>query len=236
MNNSSSTTIVKFMRILVIEDNEKLAKSLKKGLEQEGYAADYVLDGEAGERRISLKQYVYDAVILDLMLPKKNGIDVCKSWRSQNIVIPVLILTARDTTGDKITGLDSGADDYLVKPFDNEELLARLRALLRRPHQALANILTAGNLTLNPVTKKITCKGVDLALSLKEFTLLEYFMRNPNQVLSREQIMEHVWNYDFNSFANIVDAHVKNLRKKLSQVHYEQVLETVRGMGYRLTV
>ena len=222
------------MRILIIEDQEKLAKSLKKGLEQEGYAADYLLDGEVGERRIASKQQDYDAVILDLMLPKKNGLDVCKSWRDQNITVPVLMLTAKDSTGDKILGLDSGADDYLVKPFENEELLARLRALLRRPRKALASKLIVKDLVLDPVSKKVTCKNQELPLSLKEFVLLEYLMRSPNQVLSREQIMEHVWNYDFNSFANIVDAHVKNLRKKLSQVNYDHVIETVRGMGYRL--
>jgi DNA-binding response OmpR family regulator len=222
------------MRVLIIEDQEKLAKSLKKGLEQEGYAADYVLDGEAGQRRIEIKKNDYDVVILDLMLPKKDGIEVCKSWRSQNITIPVLMLTAKDAMPDKITGLDSGADDYMVKPFGNEELLARLRALLRRPKKSLLPDLIVGSLNINSVTKKVTCKGIEIPVSLKEFMLLEYFMRNPNQVLSREQILEHVWNYDFNSFANIVDAHVKNLRKKLSKTNYGTSIETVRGMGYRL--
>jgi DNA-binding response OmpR family regulator len=224
------------MRILIIEDQEKLAKSLKKGLEQEGYAADYLLDGESGQRRIETKQQDYDAVILDLMLPKKDGIEVCQSWRSQNIAIPVLMLTAKDAVSDKVVGLDGGADDYMVKPFGHQELLARLRALLRRPRQTLPIKLVVGDLLLDTSNKQALCKNIKLPLTVKEFVLLEYFMRNPNQVLSRRQILEHIWNYDFDSFANVVDVHVKNLRKKLSKMHYEQVLETVRGMGYRLTV
>jgi DNA-binding response OmpR family regulator len=224
------------MRILIVEDQEKLAKSLKKGLEQEGYAADYVLDGESGQRRIEVKQHDYDAVILDLMLPKKDGIEVCKNWRKQNIMIPVLMLTAKDAMSDKVVGLDGGADDYMVKPFGHQELLARLRALLRRPRQTLPTKLIVGDLALDTSNKQAVCKNIKLPLTIKEFSLLEYFMRNPNQVLSREQILEHIWNYDFDSFANVVDVHVKNLRKKLSKAHYEHVLETVRGVGYRLTV
>jgi len=224
------------MRILIIEDQEKLAKSLKKGLEQQGYAADYLLDGESGQRRIEVKQHDYDAVILDLMLPKKDGIEVCKSWRGQNITIPVLMLTAKDAMSDKVLGLDCGADDYMVKPFGHQELLARLRALLRRPRQTLQAKLIVGDLVLDTVKKQAICKNAELPLTVKEFSLLEYFMRNPNQVLSREQILEHIWNYDFDSFANVVDVHVKNLRKKLSKMRYEHALQTVRGMGYRLTV
>ena len=224
------------MRILIIEDQEKLAKSLKKGLEQKGYVADYLLDGESGQRRIEMKQQDYDAVILDLMLPKRNGIEVCKNWRSQNISIPVLMLTAKDTMADKVSGLDCGADDYLVKPFSYEELLARLRALLRRPRQALPTDLTAGDLHLNSAQKLITCRGRQLDLTAKEFVLLQYFMRNPNLVLSKEQILQHVWNYDSSAFSNIVDAHIKNIRKKLYKAQYDQVLQTVRGMGYSLKV
>jgi DNA-binding response OmpR family regulator len=224
------------MRILIIEDQEKLAKSLKKGLEQKGYVADYLLDGESGQRRIEMKEKDYDAVILDLMLPKRNGMEVCKNWRNQNISIPVLMLTAKDTLPDKILGLDCGADDYMVKPFSHEELTARLRALFRRPKQTLPTNLTVGDLVLNPSKKIITCKGLELPLTAKEFVLLAYFMRNHNVVLSKEQILEHVWNYDADSFSNIVDAHIKNLRKKLSKVHYEHALETVRGMGYQLKV
>lgn len=222
------------MRILIIEDQEKLAKSLKKGLEQKGYAADYLLDGEAGQRRIEMKEHDYDAVILDIMLPKRDGIEVCKNWRAQNITIPVLMLTAKDTMADKVVGLDFGADDYLVKPFGHEELLARLRALLRRPRQALPSNLIVGELVLNPAKKLVTCKNIELPVTAKEFMLLEYFMRNPNVVLSKEQILEHAWNYESDTFSNIVDAHIKNLRKKLQKVHYEHILETVRGMGYRL--
>jgi DNA-binding response OmpR family regulator len=146
------------------------------------------------------------------------------------------MLTAKDAMGDKVVGLDSGADDYMIKPFGHQELLARLRALLRRPRQTLPVKLVVGSLVIDTSNKEAVCKNNKLPLTVKEFSLLEYFMRNPNQVLSREQILEHIWNYDFNSFANVVDVHVKNLRKKLSKVNYEHVLQTIRGMGYKLTV
>ncbi|MDE2312219.1 MAG: response regulator transcription factor [Patescibacteria group bacterium] len=222
------------MRILIIEDQEKLAKALKKGLEQEGYSADYVLDGETGQRRIESKPADYDAVILDIMLPKKNGLEVCRDWRRQNIMVPVLMLTAKDAEMDKITGLDTGADDYLVKPFSDKELQARLRALLRRPRQALASELKVGDLNLHAGTHKIFCRGQEIFLTLKQFSLLEYLMRHPGQVLSREQLLEHVWDYSYDAFTNIVDAHIKNLRKKLKKANYEYALETIRGVGYRL--
>lgn len=224
------------MRILIVEDNEKLAKSLKKGLEQEGFAADYVLDGEAGQRRIENKQHDYDAVILDIMLPKKDGLAVCRSWREQNINIPVLMLTARDTLNDKVAGLDLGADDYLIKPFGHEELMARLRALLRRPRQSLPARLKVGDLILDSAAKEAYCKNRELGLTLKQFSLLEYLMRHQGQVISREQLLEHVWDFSYDAFTNIVDAHVKNLRKKLKQANYEHVLETIRGVGYRIKI
>jgi DNA-binding response OmpR family regulator len=222
------------MRVLIIEDQEKLAAALKKGLEQEGYSADYLLDGETGQRRIENKPQDYDAVILDILLPKKSGIEVCKAWRDQNIMIPIIMLTAKDTVKDKVAGLDSGADDYMIKPFGHEELLARLRALLRRPRESLPTELRVRDLVLNQATKKVYCRGNEIPLTTKQFALLEYLMRHPNQVLSREQILEHVWDYSYDAFTNIVDAHIKNLRKRLNLENYGENLETIRGMGYRL--
>lgn len=222
------------MKILLTEDNEKLAISIKKGLEQEGYAVDVLLNGEEAERRMITSASDYDAMVLDVMLPGKDGISVCHSLREANIMTPIIILTAKDTTSDKIAGLDAGADDYLIKPFSFEELLARLRAVLRRPQEVAPLILKANNLELNTNTKAITVDGIPVLLTLREFGILEYLLRHPNQVVSREQILAHVWDYSFDSFSNVVDVHIKNLRKKIS--HYEKTLETLRGMGYRLTV
>lgn len=222
------------MKLLIVEDEEKLAQSLKKGLEKEGYAVDYVLDGDAGQRRIELCRKDYDLIIMDLMLPKKDGFEVVKNVRAQNILNPILVLTARDTTEDKIVALDGGADDYLIKPFSFEELLARIRALLRRPEQVLPTELKIKDLTLNTSTRRVTRGNRELPLTLKEFGLLEYLMRHPNQVLSREQILDHLWDFAFDSFSNVVDVHIKNLRKKVDNGHHEKLLETIRGVGYRI--
>lgn len=222
------------MRILIVEDEEKLALSLKKGLEKEGFAVDYIMDGEAGERRIIISHKDYDLIILDLMLPGKDGFQICKSAREQKITTPILVLTARDATDDKVAALDAGADDYLVKPFSFEELMARVRALLRRPEQTLPNELVAKDLKLDTVTRQVTRKGKELNLTLKEFNLLEYLMRHADQVLTREQILDHLWDFAFDSFSNVVDVHIKNLRKKIDGAHHEKLLETIRGVGYRI--
>ncbi|MEK9158313.1 MAG: two-component system response regulator RppA [Patescibacteria group bacterium] len=222
------------MRILIVEDEEKLAQALKKGLEKEGYAVDYLTDGLAGERRIILSHKDYDLVILDLMLPSKNGFEICESVRSLKITTPILVLTARDATDDKIIALNVGADDYIVKPFSFEELLARMKALLRRPEQLLPNELNVQDLHLDSVTRKVTKKGQEVNLTLKEFNLLEYLMRNPDRVLTREQITDHLWDFAFDSFSNVVDAHIKNLRKKIGDSDNEKILETIRGVGYRI--
>ncbi|OGN16512.1 MAG: DNA-binding response regulator [Candidatus Yanofskybacteria bacterium RIFCSPHIGHO2_02_FULL_50_12] len=222
------------MRVLIVEDEEKLAQSLKKGLEKEGYAVDYVMDGEAGQRRIEVSHKDYDAVVLDLMLPKKDGFEVAKAVRAADIKIPILVLTARDATDDKVQALDAGADDYLVKPFSIQELMARLRALLRRPEQALPIELTVRDLRLNTTTRKVYRQDEEIVLTLKEFGLLEYLMRHPNQVLTREQILDHLWDFAFDSFSNVVDVHMKNLRKKIDGQHSEKLLETIRGVGYRI--
>lgn len=222
------------MKILIVEDNEKLARSLKKGLEQEGYAVDCIWDGETGQERIETHHEDYDLVILDIMLPQKDGLEVCRDIRKQNITVPVVILTAKDTTEDKIIGLDSGADDYLVKPFSFEELLARIRALLRRPVNALVPELKVRDLTLNPGTRKVYRAGKEIGLTLKEFGLLEYFMRNAGRVLDREQIFSHAWDFNSNAFSNVVDVHVKNLRKKVDHGQREKLFETIRGVGYQI--
>jgi DNA-binding response OmpR family regulator len=222
------------MKILIIEDDEKLAQALKGGLEKEGFAADFVLDGETGQRRISLYSRDYDLVILDLMLPQKDGLTVLKNIREKGIEVPVLILTAKGTTDDIVSGLDRGADDYLIKPFSQKEFFARIRTLLRRPKHALPKELRLRDLTLNHVSKKVFRRKKEIPLTLKEFSLLEYLMRHPNQVITREQILFNLWDFNFDSFSNVVDVHVKNLRKKIGDGKRRSIVETVRGVGYRI--
>ena len=221
------------MKILVIEDDEKLSKALKIGLEKEGFAVDAITDGEMGERRLKVNHMNYDLVILDLILPRMSGIEICRSIRAKGILLPILILTGMDETEDKVLALDAGADDYLTKPFSVQELLARVRALLRRPKEALPTELHVRDVILSPSTRKVHRAGNEIPLTLKEFGVLEYFMRHPNQVVNRDQILDHVWDFDFASFSNIVDVHINNLRKKLNTGGEENYLETIRGVGYR---
>lgn len=222
------------MKILIAEDNEKLASLLKKGLESKGYAVDCVADGEEAQSRIEFNHEDYDLIILDLMMPKKTGFEVCQNTRNNKIFIPILILTAKDSTTDKITALDMGADDYLVKPFSFKELLARIRALLRRPKKLLPTELRMRDILLDPATRKVSRNGQEIKLTLKEFSLLEYLMRHPNQVLNREQILDNIWDFGFDSFSNVIDVHIKNLRKKLRDTEKNKMLETIRGVGYKL--
>lgn len=222
------------MRLLLVEDNEKLAGSLKRGLEQEGYAVDAALDGEAGWKKLMAGLEDYNLLIMDLTLPKIDGLDLCRNIRKEGITLPIIMLTARDTVEDKIIGLDSGADDYLVKPFSFEELLARLRSCLRRPREVLPGELRVKDLVLDAAAAKVFRGGTEIKLTLKELRLLEYFMRHPNQVLLREQIIGHLWDFDFDSVSNVLDAHMKNLRRKIDGDYEEKLFETVRGMGYRL--
>jgi DNA-binding response OmpR family regulator len=221
------------MRILIVEDQENLAKLVKKGLESEGFAADYVLDGEAGFRRISMNHQDYDLVILDWMLPKKNGNEICREVRANKIEIPILMLTARDGKKDMVEGLDCGADDYLTKPFSFDILLARIRAVLRRPKAVLPLEFKCGAIVLNPATKKVTAGEQDVKLTLKEFALLEYLMRSKGATVTRDQILSNVWDFAFDSFANVVDVHITNLRKKIGDKD-AKIIETVRGVGYRM--
>jgi len=233
------------VRILVVEDAEKLARALKSGLEAEGYAVDVLYDGDAARRRFAARRGVpdaagsgdqlpYDLLVLDVMLPGVDGYTLCRELRDRGLTVPVLMLTARDTTADKVTGLDAGADDYLVKPFAFEELLARIRTLLRRPRYVLPPQLRLGALVLDPATREVSLAGEPLTLSPKELSLLELFLRHPGEVLSRERILERAWDEEFDSFSNIVDVYAGRLRRKLDRPGAGVVLETVRGAGYAL--
>lgn len=218
------------MRILVVEDNQKLAGYIQKALQQKSYSVDCAYDGESGEEKANLDEY--DLVILDIMLPGKDGLAVCKDLRRQNNLVPIILLTARDTLGDKILGLDSGADDYLVKPFELEELLARIRALLRRPESKIAEILSAQDVVVDSAASLIRKSGVPLQLTLKEYALLEYMIRNKNMTVTREQILDHCWDHAFDSFSNITDVYIKQLRRKLND-RDETYIKTIRGVGYQ---
>ncbi|MFA6421930.1 MAG: response regulator transcription factor [Candidatus Buchananbacteria bacterium] len=221
------------MRILIIEDQENLAKLIKTGLESEGFAADCVHDGIGGQTRIELYHDDYDLIVLDLMLPDRDGITICKNVREKNISTPILILTAKDGEADIVAGLNAGADDYLIKPFSFNILLARIQALLRRPKLALPAILKTRDITLNPLTKKVFVHDREARLTLKEFSLLEYLMRHPNQVMNREQIISNLWDFAYDSFSNIVDVHITNLRKKIGD-RDGRILQTVYGIGYKI--
>jgi DNA-binding response OmpR family regulator len=219
------------MRILVIEDEEKLNKGLVQGLQKRGYAVDFAFDGEEGEKLALWNNY--DLIILDIMMPKRDGRTVCRNLRSKGKNTPILFLTAKDSTEDKVIGLDDGADDYLIKPFSFEELTARIRTLLRRPPLATNTILELDELKIDTSTQIITVAGTVLDLTLREYGLLEYLLRHKGIVKTREDILEHVWDRFFDSFSNVVDVHLKNLRKKLPKV-YAKRIQTVWGKGYRL--
>lgn len=222
------------MKILIVEDETKLADALAKGLTMQGYSVDTVGDGKKALTRMSLHRNDYDLIILDLMLPSMDGHEICKTAREMGVTIPILILTARNETDTKVNLLLSGADDYLVKPFSFEELSARVRALLRRPTEAVPDVLRVDSIELNPVERTVRRDEKEIPLTLKEFGLLEYFMRHPNQVINREDLLSHLWDFNYESFSNVVDVHVKNLRRKLAMGGDPSVLETVRGIGYRL--
>lgn len=224
------------MKILLVEDEQKLAQALSRGLTHEGYAVDIIGDGKKALTRISLHRTDYDLIILDLMLPSMDGHEICRQVREWNITIPILILTARAETETKVDLLLSGADDYLVKPFSFAELCARVRALLRRPTEALPETLKIAGIELNPSERRVVRDGSEIELTLKEFGLLEYFMRHPNQVVNREDLLSHLWDFNYAGFSNVVDVHVKNLRRKLGTSGSGDILETVRGIGYRLAV
>jgi len=221
------------MQILVVEDEKKIANILKRGLSEENYTIDIAQDGEEALEKAEVNSY--DFIILDLMIPKVDGITVCKTLRSKNIDTPVLMLTAKDDIDDKIAGLDAGADDYVTKPFSVEEISARLRAMLRRGKKTTSVILSIEDVTLNPATKIVKRNGKELTLTAREYALLEYFMRNPNTVLSQSQILEHVWDYQYEGLSNIVETYIKYLRKKLKvNSQSKELIQTVRGLGYKM--
>ena len=219
------------MRILVVEDEPKLNKGIVKGLKARGYAVDFAYEGKAGETLA--KENPYDLIILDVMMPIRDGITVCKNLRTASITTPILFLTAKDATEDKLTRLDPGADDYLVKPFSFEELTARIRSLLRRPKQLITDILTLDELKMDTNAQQTTVAKKEIQLTTREHALLEYLLRNQNKVITREEILDHVWDNFYDSLSNVVDVHLKNLRKKLPKKYADRI-KTIRGKGYRL--
>ena len=220
------------MRILVIEDNHRLSSSLAANLAHEGYSVDAAYDGQEGQDLAELTPY--DLIILDILLPEKDGLQVCRDLRRRRIHTPILLLTARDSVDDRVQGLDCGADDYLVKPFAMRELLARLRALLRRQSPYTNGRLEMGDLVVDPVTHSVEREGRSIDLTPKEFALLEFLLYHPNQVVTRDMIEQHIWNYDFESESNVIDVYVRRLRRKIDDPFATKLLTTVRGVGYRL--
>jgi DNA-binding response OmpR family regulator len=224
--------IISFMRVLLVEDNRRLSSSLKLGLEDDGYAVDAAYTGIDGQELAEITPY--DVIILDIMLPGRDGLEVCQELRQQKNKTPILMLTARDAVEDRVRGLDSGADDYLVKPFAMSELRARLRALLRRDMDDKTGLLTVSDLVLDPAAHQVTRDGVSIALTAREFSLLEYLMRNPGRLITRQMAENHVWSYDYEGASNIVDVYIRRLRGKIDDPFKSRLIETVRGMGYRL--
>ena len=221
------------MRILLVEDEVKIADFICKGLSEQGYAVDLACDGEQALDWLEVAEF--DIIVLDVMLPVLDGIEVCRELRRRGLHTPVLMLTARDAVEDRVRGLDSGADDYLVKPFAFAELLARLRALARREGPLLGTHLQMGELILDTKTREVSRQGQLIALTSKEYALLEHLMRYPNHVLTRTMIAEHVWNYDFDNATNVIDVHIRNLRRKIDDPFPAKLIHTVRGAGYRLS-
>jgi len=220
------------MRLLVVEDEKKVAGFIKKGLEEEGYAVDLATDGEEGFA-LAMDR-VHDLIILDIALPRMDGLQVLKGLRERKVRIPVLLLTVRATIEDKVLGLDSGADDYLTKPFAFQELLARIRALLRRKTEAGLPLLQIDDLVLDPARHVVTRSGERIELTSKEFALLEYLLRNAGRVLTRAMISEHVWDYDFDTGTNVIDVYINYLRRKIDSGREKKLIHTVRGSGYIL--
>ena len=219
------------MRILVVEDEPKLNKGIVKGLKTRGYAVDFAFEGQAGENLA--RKNPYDVILLDIMMPRRDGLTVCRNLRKDGITTPILFLTAKDAVEDKVTGLDEGADDYLVKPFSFEELTARIRSLLRRPNGMVGDTLVLDDLKLDTQAQRLTISDKEISLTTREYALLEYLLRNYDKVITREDILDHVWDNFYDSLSNVVDVHLKNLRKKLPK-DYAKRIKTIRGKGYRI--
>ena len=220
------------MRVLVVEDERRLAGIIRRGLIEEGYAVDVVYDGE--EAQYMAETTTYDIIILDIMLPKKDGIAVCKDLRTKKVNTPILMLTARDSVEDRVKGLDSGADDYLIKPFAFSELLARIRALLRRESLSKTPKIQVGDLVLNTLTREAWRGQRKIDLTTKEYSILEYFMSHPNMVITRTMLEENAWDYEYDSMSNIIDVYIRRLRRKIDGEGEDSLIQTVRGAGYRL--
>lgn len=222
------------MRILIVEDNPKMAGAIQKGLQAHGYAADVAHTGFEGEDQATSSEY--DLIILDLMLPDRDGVDVCRNLRRRCIGTPVIMLTALSGTDDKVAGLDAGADDYITKPFEFDELLARIRAMLRRGEASEGRVLECDDLTLDLYTRVAKRGEMECELSNKEYGLLEYLMRNPNRVLSRAQITEKVWDMNYEPGSNVIDVYISSLRKKIDRGFERELIHTVKGAGYRFGI
>lgn len=220
------------MRILIVDDEENLVNALYKALKEEGYSVDIAQDGLEGLEYA--KMNVYDVIILDIMLPGMDGIKILENLRNEGINTPVLMLTAKDATEDKVKGLDTGADDYMTKPFESCELMARIRALLRREAPTKSPILKVADLELNTLTRQVKRGDKEITLTSKEFALLEYMMRNAGRVLTRTQIADHIWDYEFDGFSNIIDVYIRYLRKKIDDDFENKLIHTIRGSGYCL--
>jgi heavy metal response regulator len=220
------------MRVLVIEDETKIASFIRRGLREEGYSVDIASDGENGYFLATTQDY--DLIILDLMLPRMDGLSLCRRLREQKVGVPILILTARGTVKDKVIGLDSGANDYLTKPFAFEELLARCRALLRKSEGHAPTKLRVADLTLDLLSHKVSRGDEEITLTPKEYALLEYLMRNEGIVVSRTMISEHVWDVNFDTFTNVIDVYISYLRRKIDAGHKKPLIHTLRGQGYVL--
>lgn len=220
------------MRVLIVEDDIGISQFLYQGLTEVGYAVDVAQDGPTGLDYAAAADY--DTIVLDVLLPKLDGLSLLRQLRQRGYKTPVLLLTARDTVQDRVLGLDAGADDYLIKPFDFAELLARLRALLRRPPLQVDSILQVGDLELNTAQRLVRRGDRTIELSPREFSLLEYLMRHPNQVLSRTQIAQHVWSFDFYGDFKVIDVYIGYLRRKLDRDAAQSLIQTIRGVGYRI--
>ena len=220
------------MRVLIVEDELRMASLIRRGLLEEGLAADVAATGE--DALWMAEAHDYDAIVLDVMLPGIDGFQTCRRLRAAGVWAPVLMLTARDAVEDRVSGLDTGADDYLVKPFAFAELLARLRALARRGDTERPNVLQVGDLTLDPAAREVRRGNDEIRLSAKEFSLLEAFMRRPGEVLSRLHLLEHAWDFAYENRSNVVDVYIRHLRRKIDEPFGRRSLETVRGAGYRL--
>ena len=227
--------IPNIMRLLIVEDEPALAEVLKSSLASRGYAVDWIPNGKKAWMRILMYRKDYDMILLDLMLPDMNGLQITESVRKENVTTPIIILTSRTETEHKVELLNKGADDYLIKPFSLEELLARINSVMRRPVVSQPTILTHGPVQMDMSTRIVRVHDSEVPLTLKEFAILEQFLRDPNKVLTRENLIDHVWDFNALSMSNVLDVHMKNLRKKLASKTEKSLFETVRGVGYRLT-